>query len=139
MTKVIEIGIKNWLLFISMMPIKILKFLTENLSKYEQFTLQRNLYKADTIGAKKMSALKRCSLNRFFRRYSLTAKQSNPFLVMQSVLWRCPLYSVSALQRFHCSSIVTLLLLVLLPLLSLLLLLLLLSLKINQDSCIKCQ
>ena len=66
MTKVIEIGIKNWLLFISMMPIKILKFLTENLSKYEQFTLQRNLYKADTIGAKKMSALKRCSLNRDF-------------------------------------------------------------------------
>ena len=58
MTKVKGIGIKNRLLFISMMmPIRILKFLKKNLSKYEQFTLQLNLYKADTIGAKKMSAL----------------------------------------------------------------------------------
>ena len=58
MTKVKGIGIKNRLLFISMMmPIRILKFLKKNLSKYEQFTLQWNLYKADTIGAKKMSAL----------------------------------------------------------------------------------
>ena len=58
MTKVKGIGIKNRLLFRSMMmPIRILKFLKKNLSKYEQFTLQWNLYKADTIGAKKMSAL----------------------------------------------------------------------------------
>ena len=54
MTKVKGIGIKNRLLFISMMmPIRILKFLKKNLSKYEQFMLQLNLYKADTIGAKK--------------------------------------------------------------------------------------
>ena len=58
MTKVKGTGIKNWLLFISMMmPIRILKFLKMNLSKYEQFTLQWNLYKADTVGAKKMSTL----------------------------------------------------------------------------------
>ena len=58
MTKVKGIGIKNRLLFRSMMmPIRILKFLKKNLSKYEQFTLQWNLYKADTIGAKKISAL----------------------------------------------------------------------------------
>ena len=61
--------------------------------------LQWNLYEADIIGAKKVSALQRCPLYRDFFQDSLTAKQSSPFLVILSVLQRCPLYRDSTV---HC-------------------------------------
>ena len=62
-----------------------------------KYSLQWNLYKEDTIGAKKVSALQSCPLYTDFFEDSLTAKQINPFLVTLPVLKRCPLYRVSAL------------------------------------------
>ena len=60
--------------------------------KSMDLSLQWNLQKADTIGAKKVSALKRCPLYRGFFQESLATKQSDPFLDILSVLQRCWLY-----------------------------------------------
>ena len=70
----------------------------------------RNWVKYSRIYIKQTSRVqKKCPLYRdvrfieYFFLDSLTAKQSNLLLVTLSVLWRCPLYSVSALYRFQCT------------------------------------
>ena len=64
--------------------------------------LQWNLFKVDTAGMKEsVRFIQLSTLQRFFKD-SLTAKQTNRFLVILSLLQRCPLHRVSALQRFHC-------------------------------------